>query len=426
MTYQQIIEDRFIKPLLNKKTGNIGVELEFPLLNTKRQPIDKKIALSLLDYFLNNGFKTEDTDTEGNPAFIVNNDGDCISFDNSYNNIEFSMNYNENLLVIKKRFEKIFLQAQAFAEKHGYIITGMGTNPYKKYITQNHVSYPVYNMVDEYLHKFQNEKTHNYPDFPAYLSSVQTHLDITPDDLPKTATLFAKIDFLRGLMFSNSPDFEFGKTLCYRDSLWADSAFGICKTNTGAVDEEYKNLSHIAESFYKRHMFNRIRNGNYEIFEPVCIEKYFDKGTEDDINQFLSFRHIEITCRGTLEIRSDCAQPLCDALIPPAFNLGIAHNIDIAIKLTDEFFGNNSYSNSYLRKCVSSGDGIAEFSEEQLTSYAVDMVSAAYDGLIKRGMGEEILLENLFSRAKKLVCPAMYTLENKENIDMVIEKYSKI
>ena len=70
MNYKDVIHNRFIKPLLNKKTGNIGVELEFPMLNLSKQPVDKNIALDLLNYFLNRGFKTEDTDTEGNPAFI--------------------------------------------------------------------------------------------------------------------------------------------------------------------------------------------------------------------------------------------------------------------------------------------------------------------------------------------------------------------
>ncbi len=426
MIYKQIIEERFIKPLLTKNTGCVGVELEFPMLNMQKQPVDQKVAKKLLEFFLQNGFWVEDTDTFLNPAFIVNKDGDCISFDNSYNNIEFSMNYNQNLLEIKERFENLFLKAQIFLDEYGYLITGMGTNPYKKYITQSHVSYPVYNMVDGYLHKFQNGNTHNYPDFPAYLSSVQTHLDITSDDLPKTATLFAKIDFLRGMLFSNSPDFEFSDTLCYRDSLWADSAFGICKTNTGAVDEEYKNLSDISKSFYKRCMFNHIRNGEYKIFLPISIENYFKNNPHKDIEQFLSFRHIEITYRGTLEIRSDCAQPLSDAFVPPAFNLGIAHNIDEAIRRTKEFFGGKKYPNSYLRKCVSQGMGIKEFSKEQLSSYACDMADIAFDGLKSRGFGEEKLLNSLYKRAKTLICPAMYTLKNKENIDKVIKEYSKL
>ena len=424
MNYKDIINDRFIKPLLNKKTGTIGVELEFPMLNKNKKPVDNNIALKLLHIFLENGFKTEETDTSGNPAFITNCHGDCISFDNSYNNIEFSMNYADNLMDIKERFCKYFNMAQAFLKEQGYIITGMGTNPYKKHIEQNHVSYPVYNMVDEYLHKFQSHKTHKFPDFPSYLSSVQTHLDINAEDLPKAATLFAKIDFLRGLLFSNSPDFEFGKTLCYRDFLWAKSAFGICGTNTGAVDEEYKTLDDVAESFYKRHMFNCIRNGKYQSFYPVKITEYFDNNPEEDIKQFLSFRHIEITCRGTLEIRSDCTQPLCDAFVPPAFNLGIAHNLEKAIQRTNEFLKDTDFTNSYLRRCVSEGLGIKEFSTEELLSYAGDMVQIAEEGLMKRGLGEETLIKNLYKRAETLQCPAMYTLNNINTLDDVIEKYS--
>ena len=426
MNYKNIINDRFIKPLMNKKTGTVGVELEFPVLNTKKQPVDKAVALGLLDMFLQNGFKTEDRDTDGYPAFITNSDGDCISFDNSYNNIEFSMNYGDNLNIIKERFCTYFKKAQSFFKQQGYIITGMGTNPYKKYIDQNHVSYPVYNMVDEYFHRFQNNDTHQFPDFPAYLSSVQTHLDINAEDLPKTATLFAKIDFLRGLLFSNSPDFDFGKTLCYRDFLWAKSAFGLCKTNTGAVDEKYQTLEDISESFYKRHMFNCIRDGKYQSFYPVKITEYFIDNPPEDIEQFLSFRHIEITCRGTLEIRSDCTQPLYDAFAPPAFNLGIAHNIDKAIAVTADFFGSKVLTNSYLRKCVSEGYGINEFSKEQLSEYATKMVAIAREGLIKRGLGEEELFKYLYKRAKDLQCPAMYILEHKDKIENVIEKYSKL
>lgn len=425
MNYKEIVHNRFIKPLINKKTGNIGVELEFPMINLNKAPIETENALNLLSYFLDKGFKTEDTDTFGNPAFITNKYGDCISFDNSYNNIEFSMNYGNNLLEVKDRFYGYLEDAQTFLKRYNYTITGMGTNPYKKFITQSHVSYPVYNMVDEYLHKYSDEDTHCYPDFPAYLSSVQTHLDITTEDLPKTATLFAKIDFLRGLLFSNSPDFEFGKTICFRDYLWHNSAFGICKTNTGAVDEEYNSLEDIAESFYCRHLFNNLVNEEYRCFYPIPISKYFNDNEADDINQFLSFRHIETTYRGTLEIRSDCAQPLCDAFVPPAFNLGIAHNIDNAIARTEKLLEGKKLSNSYLRNCVSNGIDLKEFTKDQLTEYAVDMVKIAEKGLYSRGIGEECLIKNLHQRAKTLRCPAIYTLENVTNIDKIIDEYSK-
>ena len=425
MSYKKIISNRFIKPLLNKMTGTIGVELEFPMLNLDKKPIDKEKALSLLRFFLQNGFKVEDADTDGNPAFITNDKGDCISFDNSYNNIEFSMNYSSNLNDIKDRFYKYFADANEFVKQYNYIITGMGTNPYKKYITQSHVSYPVYNMVDEYLHKFQGEDTHIYPDFPSYLSSVQTHLDVNVEDLPKTATLFAKIDFLRGLLFSNSPDFDFGNTLCFRDYLWSKSAFGVCKTNTGAVDEEYNTLEDIEQSFYNRHMFNNIRDGKYNSFYPINIKEYFKNNPEDDIECFLSFRHMEITYRGTLEVRSDCAQPLKDAFIPPAFNLGIAHNIQKAISRTNAIFEGKNLSNSYLRSTVSQGGVIKEFEKDELIAYAMDMISIAEEGLKNRNLSEEEILKPLYKRAENLHCPAKYTLKNKDNLEKVIKEYSE-
>ena len=425
MNCEKVIHERFIEPLWSKKTGNIGIELEFPMLNMAKSPVDKKIALGLLEMLCKNGFSVEEKDIDGNPAFVTDVNGDCVSFDNSYNNIEFSMNYGDNLLKIKDRFLKNLNLAQIFLKKHNYLITGMGTNPYKKYINQSHVSYPVYNMVDEYLHKFSCEETHIYPDFPAYLSSVQTHLDVCPEDLPKTATLFAKIDFLRCLLFANSPDFEFSGTLCYRDYLWHKSAFGICGSNTGPVDEEYESLDDIAKSFYNRAMFNNVRDGKYTTFTPIKIDKYFENNPASDINQFLSFRHIEITCRGTLEIRSDCTQPIREALLPPAFNLGISHNVDKAIKRTNILFENKNIDNSYLRNCAATGTKINEFSKETIVQYALDMSEISKEGLLKRGKGEQILLEPIFARAKNLICPAIHTLENKDNIEKIITEYSK-
>jgi len=426
MNYENIIYNRFIKPLLSKKTGTIGCELEFPMLNLNKKPIDKEIALGLLNHFTKLGFNVEEADVFGNPAFIVNQCGDCISYDNSYNNIEFSMNYGNDLLEIKYRFTEYLKKANEHLSKYNYLITGFGTNPYKKYIEQSHVYYKTYNMVDEYLHKFNCDNTHNFPDFPAYLSSVQTHLDVNAEDLPKVATLFAKIDFLRGVLFSNSPDFEFKKIICYRDYLWQKSAFGLCRCNTGAVDEEYYSLEDIQKSFYKRSIFNNIRNNEYTTFKPIDLDEYFKSNSQEDINQFLSFRNIEITCRGTLEVRSDCSQPLYDAFVPPAFNLGIAINYKKALELTNEFFKKYNYSNSYLRSKAVNDEILEIINPDDLRNYAIKMVNLSVDGLKSRNKNEEKLLNNLIIRAKNLMCPAKYILDNKDNIDKVILEYSKI
>ena len=145
---------------MNKQKGNVGVELEFPLINMEKKPVSLTVAQNLLDSFLEKGFKAEETTIDGKNAFISNDAGDVLSFDNSYNNFEFSMNYGPSLCDIAERFCRYFTHANSFALKHNHILTGMGTNPYKKYTLQHHVNFPVYNMVDEYLHTFPAK--HNF------------------------------------------------------------------------------------------------------------------------------------------------------------------------------------------------------------------------------------------------------------------------
>ncbi len=417
-----IIYDRFIAPFKNKKIGNIGVELEYPLINLDKKPVDEDFARGYLVYLTEKGFAVEDCDTFGNPAFVVNKDGDVISFDNSYNNIEFSMNYCGNLLEIKDRFLKLYNDASDYFGKRNYLIAGVGYNLYKEYINQSHVSYPVYNMVDKYLHD-NREGTHNIPDFPAYLSSVQTHLDADMESMPRLADLFSKIDFAAAYIFSNSPC---GEYLCYRDYLWENSAFGKLSDNTGSYDKTFYDIDGVVESFKNRSVFNRIRNGQYEIFKPQAVKEYFNESNSDDIKQFLSFKNIEITARGTIEVRSTCTQPLCDAFAPSVFYLGIAHNLEKAeeissIELLEDL--------PTLRHKAIRGELPKGVTKEMLSNYLLKLIDASKEGLIKRGLGEEKLITPLYDRAKKLICPAAMLkemLKNVENTNTVLKEFSKI
>lgn len=416
MDTYSIVKKRFIEPFAQKSTGNIGTELEFPLLNMSKEPVDTETADGLLFYFLENGFTAEETTADGTPAFIRNSFGDYLSFDNSYNNFEFSMNYGDDLWEIANRFYGYFAKAQQYLKKNNYLLTGMGTNPYKKYITQSHVDYPVYNMVDEYLHRFPAR--HTFPDFPAYLSSVQTHLDVPLAQLPNVLTLFARLDFIRALLFSNSPSWEWDGTLCYRDFLWENSAF----PNTGKVDGKYENTDDIIKDFQHRKIFNRIRKGKYETFEPVSLNEYFEKSDaeENDIMQFLSFKNVEITARGTLEIRGDCAQPLCDAFAPPAFSLGILFNAEKAVDLLDGIF--EEYKTSDLRNRIIGGADL-----NVPDNLVLSFVGLADEGLKSRGKGEEKLLAPLFERAHRSICPAKSTLsrlKKGEPVENILSDYS--
>lgn len=433
MNAKDIVYERFISPLNSKKLGNIGVELEFPLINLDKKPVDTQFAKSFLAYLLENGFECEETDTDGNPAFVSNEYGDVISYDNSYNNIEFSMNYGDDLIEISDRFYSLYKQASAYFAPKNYIIAGMGSNLYKEYIEPAHVSYPVYNMVDNFLHRNNNDNTHQYPDFPAYLSSVQTHLDIDEMLVPSVADLFSKIDFAVAYIFSNSLSFDDTDYLCFRDYLWEKSGFGILADNTGSVDVAYKNLDGLLESYLERSLFNRIRNDKYEIFEPVTVEAYFkrDDALATDIQQFLSFRNIEVTSRGTVEVRSTCTQPVAEAFAPPAFYAGLAHNFECVKKITDKFFESCGINqkNSELRSRAIKGELPENISEIQIKNFLKSLINAAETGLKFRSKGEEKFILPLYERAETFMCPAKMLknrLESGEELEDIIKEFSKI
>lgn len=423
MDTRKLIYDTFIKPFEKRVYGNVGVELEFPLVNLKKEPVDEKVAKGIFDHFLERGFKAE-LEEKGQPLFITNDDGDCLSFDNSYNNFEFAMNYSDNLCVIAERFYKLLPLVQGYFERHGHKIVGMGSNPYKKYTKKSHVDFSTYNMVDEYLTTYGKDS--KYPDFPAFLSSAQTHLDVPKEDLAKAYSLYAKMDFVRGLLFSNSPDFEREGYICYRDYLWEQSAFSKCPNITGKVGGTFETTDDLVDYIMSKGMFNRIRQGKYEIFEPIGIEEYFQRedAIAEDINCYLSFKNVEITRRGTLEIRSDCAQPFVDAFAPAAFNLGILHNMEKAERIIDGFFESEGVeqSNALLREKVVRGEMIA--SATSLNELLGKLIECAEEGLVKRGKGEEKLLMPLYGRATRLTCPGKtayrYTQEELVEIYSVI------
>ncbi len=391
---REIIRDRFIKPFIGKNIGNIGVELEFPLINNNGGDVDTKFVASIMDFIEEKGFSCVLYGAGGEKLFMENEKGDCLSFDNSYNNFEFSMMYGDNLLDIKNRFDSYYEMVQNYLVQKNHSLADRGTNPNYANISVNHTPFATYNMVQEYLHKFSG--THGYNDFPAFMSSVQTHLDIGEENLPRAYTLFCKLDFVRGLLFGNSPDFEGKGWRIFRDYLWEKSGFGNSPETTGSVDRKFETIEDIIDFYVEKGMFNRIRNGEYEVFSPVPIKEYFlrEDAKKEDIECYLSFRNVELTCRGTLEVRSDCAQKKGRFFMPPAFNLGILHNMEKAEKTLNAFLKdcNIDRPNSELRKLVN------ECREEQiapkfiLDELCAEMISIAREGLISRGKGEEILI----------------------------------
>ena len=432
MNTRELIEKEFLSRFFCEKRKYAGVELEFPLLSLSGGSVSPQVIGGLIEYLLKKGFKTDGTDIFGNSVFLINEDGDSLSFDNSYNNFEFAMAKDENLYNVAVRFYKLYQLVQNYLLPNNHTLCGLGSNPNHAKAETYPVDFPIYRTLRTYLSDFSGGYFHRYIDFPAWLSSVQTHLDVDAVTLPRALTLFAGMDFVRGLLFSNSLSFSDDKnhenTLCFRDYLWEHSGFGYLADNTGPVCGEFRTLDDITDMIAKKSMFLNYRDGQYSIMKPIQFDTFFDTvGKPSDIEGYLSFKNVEITRRGTLEIRSDCAQPLGAAFAPPAFNLGIFYSLSEAESLMQEFFSllpieiaESPARNKLLRRMVIGGEPLP-VKEESVKALLIKLITLAEDSLKERGFGEECFIKPLYNRAQMLSCPAKATKERLEQGELMAQ-----
>jgi len=420
---KKIVYNKYISPFESDKHKCVGVELEFPLLNMRKNPVDTKLVNGLMEHIISMGcgFELLQRDMEGNIAAVENDHGDVISFDNSYNNIEFSMAKAITVAEIAYRFYGYFNSIQRYLMLHDYIITGLGTNPYKRYINDSPVKISIYNAIRGYLFSVKGSQYHKYSYFPSYISSVQTHIDLKPNEITMALNLYAKLDFVRALLFSNSLPFEdsgtqFAKYICYRDFLWEMSGFSYNPLNVGKYDLWFGSIDDIVNSYLPRSIFYRKRNETYEHFTPVPLIDYFSDekhgALPEDIQSFISFHTIELTARGTLEIRSDCAQPLKTTFAPAAFNQGLSLDLIKTKQLCDAFFEDNNikFKNSELRNFIVSGEIIPRLDRKKLSEFILNLIDISYNALLQFSRGDETFLLPLYKRAETLAPPVLDTI----------------
>ena len=469
---RKLIREKYITPFKKKDTGYVGVELEFPLINLKKESVSVALlssssADSLMNRLISSpfDFKIADTGHDGLIAGVENSYGDLISFDNSFNNIEFSMGKALSVKEISARFYKYIQIIQDFLKENDHIITGMGTNPYKDFISDSPVNYDIYNCNRSFLNhihtKMSTIKTtvpaantaisspstsglkryHGYIFFPAYISSVQTHIDATMDTFLEKFNLHASLDFARAALFSNSLPFSsehkaFPDCICFRDYLWESGGFSYNPLNAGKNNRDFSSVDDFIESYMTRSIHMNMRNGKYNHFMPVPLKDYFsgshnnseditnsrpediDCGRPEDIDCFYSFRTVEATFRGTIEIRSDCAQPIREAFAPSAFNFGISASYTEAKNLFKSFIEEqnlSNYTNGELRDFIIYNNCLPGSSNKSLSAFLLKLIQLSDSGLNKISPQDIPFLEPLYERALKLKCPAkeMKTLLSK-------------
>ncbi len=353
------IKQYFVEKYINKfsESDYIGVEIEMPIINSNHPNIvDNQVIEGLFLVFLNNdNFKIENYDNDKNIISIKNiKTNDTISLEYSFNTIELSLGKELLIDKLKEKFELYYNTINQYLEKYEYEIYCGGINPNYHYTNKTCLNQDRYKVIERLLANSNNSKLYNQ--FCSYCCSIQTHINTSKDNIVNLINMLSRVENNKKEMFSNSY-MEETNLENSRKYLWENSNFGPLNIGT---NPNYNNLEELIEDYSKRNLFFVERNKKYLLFDTKQpINKYLDKkrvkATDEkeqvhyvmpsysDFDNFRSYRSVELTKYGTLEIRSDCTQSKENIFKLIAFNVGICKNhleileyLNINKKITNE------------------------------------------------------------------------------------------
>ena len=429
----EAIYNRYIKPTERKRTRAVGPEFEFPIFNEADRPVDFSAVHDMTEDFIAAfGFEDIRRDDDG---YIYRADdlktGDSISFDCSYNTVEFSLGKEDDIGVLDRRFGIYYNRVRDFLLSRGHLISGMGINP--GYAVNRNV--PVvnerYRMLFHHLCSYKNYGReilfHDHPNFGLFSCAGQVQTDVDKADLVETINTFTKLEPLKALIFANSlwteDDNEF---LCSRDFFWRNSLHGLNRHNVDMYGIEFRSTEEILLYIRSMSLYCVMRNGRYVNFAPMRLCDYFAAEEVEgetfvdgayktvrihpeitDIEHLRSFKFEDLTYRGTVEFRSVCEQPVGEIMASAAFHAGLAENLHSLTHLleNDTVIYRKGYNASELRKQFVMTRIPDIYDRKELSNLLLTVLEIASDGLKIRGKGEEKFLAPLYPRAEGLLSP---------------------
>lgn len=379
------IKQYFIENYINKFSENdyIGVEIEMPIINLNFPYIvNSKVIEGLFSTFLDNEeFKIENYDNEKNIISIKNiKTNDTVSLEYSFNTIELSLG--KELLIdrLKEKFDFYCNFIKQYLEKYEYEIYCGGINPNYHYIDKTCLNQDRYKVIERLLTNSSNSDLYNQ--FCSYCCSIQTHINTSKDNIVNLINMLLKVENNKMEIFSNS----YMKETNLKNSrkyLWENSNFGPLNIGT---NPNYNNLDDLLNDYSKRNLFFVERNNKYLLLNAKQpLNKYLDKkrvkATDEygktcyvvpsysDLDNFRSYRSVELTKYGTLEIRSDCTQSKENIFKLIAFNVGVCKNHLEILKYLDM---NKKITNERLVEFCIKGLKMRNFGEEKYMEVSND------------------------------------------------------
>ena len=422
-------------------------------MNEKNGPVNFEVIYQVTDRFIDtfSFLNVSRDDNEHIYLAVDDKTGDGLSYDCSYNTLEFSFGKEEDMNVLYKRFCQYYTYIQKELRKEGHMLTGMGINP--RYAVNQNV--PVvserYRMLFHHLSSYKKYGNsipfHSYPNFGLFSCASQIQLDVEEEQVVPMLNTFTKLEPFKALILANSLWGENAEILCSRDNFWRNSLHGLNRHNVDMYNVVFDTTDEIVRYIKSMSLYCVEREGKYINFPPVVLSKYFSsdriKGEYFDENRYReitfhpeisdlqylrSFKFEDLTFRGTVEFRSVCEQPVGEIMASGALHAGLMENIGQLSEILekDTSIYHNGYNASELRRMFNRRRKADIFDWKKVSTQLLSILELAENGLKKRGYGEEHFLRPLYGRAEKLLSPGRQMAEGMENgktLEDYIEEY---
>lgn len=457
-TLRSLLYDKYIAPTKRKREDYIGIEIEMPILNLDREAVDFSNIHRLTKSFMKEfSFVPVRYDENGDVCLAENEKlGDTLSYDCSYNNLEISLGRVRDIPEAEKRFRTYYRFLQECLSRYNYTLTGMGINPYRIYNQNVPVPNGRYRMLFHHLHSYTRYRMlpmyfHPHPEFGTFSSASQVQLDVNHDDIPEVINTFSLLEPLKARIFSNSVLLgEAEDYLCYRDILWENSTHGINPHNVGPYEYKFRDSDELLDYIQSTSIYCTERDGKYVNFSPLPLRDYFARDQvegeyyeggryhkmiltprKEDLDYLRSFKHEDLTFRGTVEFRSVCCQPIKDSMSVAAFHAGLKSRLHELTDLLehDKVIYGHGYNPTELRHLFIRKDLPSFVDKDAVWKLCGDVLEIAREGLTDRGYGEERYLIPLFERVRAQESPGAYMLRRlSEGIELeeVIKEFGNL
>ena len=429
-----------------------------PVVNLNGQAVDEAVSIAAAESFIEHfGFIESGRDTDGNITSARDSkNGDILSFDCCYSNLELSFGKAVGLFEIKERFEKYVRFLNSEFEKHGYTLTGMGVNPNADINHNLPIQNERYRMLYHHLHSYPKHKNevamrfHERPDFGTFTSASQVQLDVRYDELTDVINVFGLLEPYKALLFANSYLPDYPDFLCVRNMLWEHSMQGYNPHNVGMFGKKVSGIDELIDYIGTQSIYCTMRDGRYIDFTPLTLDEFFSRDSVEgeyfdgekyqkitfvpeisDLEYLRTFKFEDLTFRGTVEYRSSCCQPLSEALTVAAFHTGLKEKLyelkEILEK--DDVIYSHGFNALELQKLLSKQKLPEYIDTAAVEKQLIIILDLAADGLKKRGFGEEVLLSPLYERVHEHTNPAKEMLDGIKNgvpLKSFIEQYAAV